>query len=72
MMMTVFFKLRLPLSVFQLKHELILDSIYFSDSGEVVYEKTVPDTITSWVTSAFAISDHSGLGVAPSTAKVFD
>ncbi|KIH64670.1 a-macroglobulin complement component [Ancylostoma duodenale] len=29
-----------------------------------------PDTITSWVASAFAINDNSGLGVAPTTSKL--
>uniref|UniRef100_A0A0R3RKU1 A2M domain-containing protein n=1 Tax=Elaeophora elaphi TaxID=1147741 RepID=A0A0R3RKU1_9BILA len=40
------------------------------DSGEAVFEAVVPDTITSWVASAFAINDESGLGVAPSTTKL--
>ncbi|KAL8605629.1 hypothetical protein ACOMHN_066324 [Nucella lapillus] len=31
---------------------------------------TVPDTITSWVTSAFAVSPTTGLGVAPTTSKL--
>jgi len=31
---------------------------------------TAPDTITSWVASAFAVSSDVGLGVAPDTAKV--
>ncbi|KAI1728660.1 a-macroglobulin complement component domain-containing protein [Ditylenchus destructor] len=29
-----------------------------------------PDTITSWVASAFAISENAGLGVAPSVSKL--
>lgn len=33
-------------------------------------ETTVPDTITSWVLSAFAVSPETGLGIASSTAKV--
>jgi Alpha-2-macroglobulin family len=33
-------------------------------------EDTVPDTITSWVLSAFAISSGAGLGIAPTSAKV--
>ncbi|VIO95510.1 Uncharacterized protein BM_BM11471 [Brugia malayi] len=40
------------------------------DTGEAVFEAVVPDTITSWVASAFAINDESGLGVAPSTSKL--
>lgn len=32
----------------------------------------VPDTITSWIASAFAMSDASGLGVSkPTSLKVF-
>ncbi|KAL3083600.1 hypothetical protein niasHT_036372 [Heterodera trifolii] len=41
-----------------------------SDSGEVVYDAKAPDTITSWVASAFAINDKAGLGLAPSTVKL--
>uniref|UniRef100_A0A0N5A8I1 NTR domain-containing protein n=1 Tax=Syphacia muris TaxID=451379 RepID=A0A0N5A8I1_9BILA len=40
------------------------------DSGEVVYEAVAPDTITSWIASAFAISTKSGLGIAPTTSKL--
>uniref|UniRef100_A0A7E4ZZW4 TEP1-F n=1 Tax=Panagrellus redivivus TaxID=6233 RepID=A0A7E4ZZW4_PANRE len=39
-------------------------------SGEISFEAKAPDTITSWVASAFAINDNSGLGVAPATAKL--
>uniref|UniRef100_A0A914ZVE4 TEP1-F n=1 Tax=Parascaris univalens TaxID=6257 RepID=A0A914ZVE4_PARUN len=39
-------------------------------TGEAIYEATAPDTITSWVASAFAISDETGLGVAPTTSKL--
>jgi hypothetical protein len=31
---------------------------------------TVPDTITSWVATAFAIQNQDGLGVTPYEAKV--
>lgn len=44
--------------------------LIFSNAGEVTYEAKAPDTITSWIASAFAINDQSGLGVAPSTAKL--
>lgn len=40
-------------------------------STEFVHQAKVPDTITSWIASAFAINENSGLGVASSTAKVF-
>uniref|UniRef100_A0A915PPC2 Alpha-2-macroglobulin domain-containing protein n=1 Tax=Setaria digitata TaxID=48799 RepID=A0A915PPC2_9BILA len=39
-------------------------------TAEAVFEAVVPDTITSWVASAFAINDETGLGVAPSTSKL--
>ncbi|PAV67173.1 hypothetical protein WR25_25013 isoform J [Diploscapter pachys] len=39
-------------------------------NGEVSYEAKVPDTITSWVASAFAVNDATGLGVAPITSKL--
>ncbi|KAG0433503.1 hypothetical protein HPB47_019855, partial [Ixodes persulcatus] len=38
--------------------------------GRVVISSTVPDTITSWVISAFALDSLTGLGIAPSQAKV--
>jgi CD109 antigen len=41
-----------------------------SSNGQVVYSAKVPDTITSWITSAFAVSDDTGLGVAPETAII--
>lgn len=34
------------------------------------HKTTVPDTITSWITSAFAMNEAEGLGVAPTTAKL--
>ncbi|MFH4980299.1 hypothetical protein AB6A40_007008 [Gnathostoma spinigerum] len=46
------------------------NELFSNKSGEVVYEAEVPDTITSWVASAFAVSDVSGLGVAPTTSKL--
>jgi CD109 antigen len=33
-----------------------------SDSGNVTIECTVPDTITSWVATAFAMNRETGLG----------
>jgi CD109 antigen len=48
----------------------IFQNILHSNSGEVTYEAKAPDTITSWIASAFAINEQSGLGVAPSTAKL--
>jgi CD109 antigen len=42
----------------------------FSANGHVTIKTTVPDTITSWVASAFAVNKVSGLGIAPTSAKV--
>ncbi|MCP9264378.1 hypothetical protein DINM_022442 [Dirofilaria immitis] len=39
-------------------------------TGEAIFEAVVPDTITSWVASAFAVNDETGLRVAPSTSKL--
>lgn len=41
-----------------------------SSDGKVTLQMSVPDTITSWVASAFAVSDVAGFGVAANTAKV--
>ncbi|XP_013393359.1 C3 and PZP-like alpha-2-macroglobulin domain-containing protein 8, partial [Lingula anatina] len=38
--------------------------------GRVSFETKVPDTITSWVASAFAVSDTMGLGVGSTPAKL--
>ncbi|XP_048243517.1 CD109 antigen-like isoform X8 [Haliotis rufescens] len=38
--------------------------------GKAVISTTVPDTITSWVASAFAVNAQSGLGIAPTSAKI--
>ncbi|KAJ8297468.1 hypothetical protein KUTeg_023999 [Tegillarca granosa] len=43
---------------------------FYSADGRVQISTTVPDTITSWVASAFAVHSQSGLGVAPTTAKI--
>ena len=47
-----------------------LDLDYFSSTGSVVMEATVPDTITDWVATGFALNPESGLGVAPIPANV--
>lgn len=38
--------------------------------GSVTITTSMPDTITSWIASAFAVNTQSGLGIAASTAKV--
>lgn len=42
------------------------------DTGKKVIMAKVPDTITTWVASAFAMSDSAGLGISqPTSLKVF-
>lgn len=48
----------------------IWDSLISSKDGKAVLQTTVPDTITSWVISAFAMDDENGLGLADGPAKV--
>ena len=43
---------------------------YFRANGQVTINTTVPDTITSWVASAFVVNSKSGLGVSQ-LAKVY-
>uniref|UniRef100_K1RWY1 CD109 antigen n=1 Tax=Magallana gigas TaxID=29159 RepID=K1RWY1_MAGGI len=43
---------------------------YLRSDGQVQISTTVPDTITSWIASAFAINSASGLGIADTTAKI--
>lgn len=38
--------------------------------GNAVYTATAPDTVTTWVTSAFAVNPTSGLGLASELANV--
>lgn len=46
------------------------NSTFTGPDGRAVISSTVPDTITSWVISAFALDTLTGLGIAPSQAKV--
>ena len=41
-----------------------------SADGQTTMTATIPDTITSWVLSAFAVHSDVGLGVAPERAEV--
>ena len=45
-------------------------TLLYSADGRVTINTTIPDTITSWVASAFAVNSQTGLGVSPTTAKV--
>ena len=40
------------------------------NDGKMSLSKNVPDTITSWIISAFAMDPVTGLGIAPETSKV--
>ncbi|KJH47840.1 a-macroglobulin complement component [Dictyocaulus viviparus] len=55
---------------FKFPESWIFIDLGLRSNGEAVYQSVVPDTITSWVASAFAINEHSGIGVAPSTSKL--
>ena len=46
------------------------DALCYSATGEVRIQATVPDTITSWVATAFAINENTGLGIVPRSASV--
>ncbi|KAL3881063.1 hypothetical protein ACJMK2_033259 [Sinanodonta woodiana] len=38
--------------------------------GTAVLNATCPDSITTWIASAFAVSNETGLGIAPSTSDL--
>ncbi|XP_052795598.1 CD109 antigen-like isoform X2 [Mya arenaria] len=48
----------------------IFESAVANSRGEAKMEATIPDTITSWVASAFAVHRKSGLGIVPKTATL--
>ena len=39
-------------------------------NGSATIHTTVPDTITSWIATAFATNTKTGLGITPSSSKV--
>ncbi|KAL5017642.1 hypothetical protein ScPMuIL_007231 [Solemya velum] len=45
-------------------------SITTSADGTAIIQETVPDTITSWVASAFAVNNQTGLGITRDSTKV--
>ncbi|KAH3723815.1 hypothetical protein DPMN_049609 [Dreissena polymorpha] len=42
----------------------------FRSGGVVNFDETVPDTITSWVATAFAVHPQTGLGISEQSAQV--
>lgn len=46
--------------------------IYSRADGKTILNTTVPDTITSWIATAFAINKNTGLGITKSSAKVIN
>ncbi|XP_045202749.2 CD109 antigen-like [Mercenaria mercenaria] len=48
----------------------VYESVKANSNGTAIIRTTVPDTITSWVASAFAVNKRSGLGVAPTSANL--
>lgn len=62
----------IPTSLLISLHFLLKDLPFFISSadGTATITATAPDTITQWITSAFAVNPVSGLGVASETAKV--
>jgi CD109 antigen len=44
----------------------------FRSEGKATIQKTVPDTITSWVISGFSVDPLFGLGLSESPRKVWD
>ncbi|WAQ97872.1 CD109-like protein [Mya arenaria] len=48
----------------------VYQSIVASARGEARIDTKIPDTITSWVASAFAVHPKSGLGIVPQSATL--
>ncbi|XP_052786172.1 murinoglobulin-1-like [Mya arenaria] len=46
------------------------EKITVGSSGETSVTKTVPDTMTSWISSAFAMSSNDGFGMADNIPKI--
>ena len=47
-----------------------LTNVICSSSGVVEFSRPVPDTITSWVCSAFSLNDDKGLGITKDASLV--
>ncbi|KAL4229795.1 hypothetical protein ACF0H5_010186 [Mactra antiquata] len=48
----------------------IFDSATANGRGKAIIKTRVPDTITTWISSAFAVNKDSGLGLALNTAEL--
>jgi len=47
-----------------------MEILLYRMNGNTQMQVTAPDTITSWVATAFAVSPQYGLGLAPGPANV--
>ena len=45
-------------------------NLYYSSTGYAELPEIAPDTITSWVATAFAVHEHAGLGLSEAPAQV--
>lgn len=45
-------------------------NVLCSETGKITLNVKVPDTITSWVATAFAVNPDTGLGLTPQPANV--
>ena len=45
--------------------------LFHRNDGSYTINVTAPDTITSWIVSAFSISDELGLGIADTYKVIF-
>lgn len=54
------------------KRLLILRFVfYFRADGSAAFTTQAPDTITSWVATAFSVNPTTGLGISDTPAKVY-
>ena len=44
--------------------------LFISSTGDVEFQRSVPDTLTTWVASAFAVSNSTGFGVVEVNSQV--
>jgi CD109 antigen len=67
------FKVSKPLIIFHLKQKTLASNRLFIRCESIKVSKKVPDTITSWIVSAFSLNKVNGLGLmdAPASLTVF-